>query len=100
MIPLARYALELVDMLNLYRIVATTEFKRKEYLTSLHTSHMVVYMCSSIAALQELRLEMLKLAALSRMGLREYEEALQAWKLCFEQCLILDDRKIEIYIYE
>ena len=71
-------------MLNLYRLVATTEFKRKEYQTSLQLCHMIVYMCSSIEVLQELRLEMLKLAALSRMGLKEYEEALQAWKLCFE----------------
>ena len=43
---------------------------------------------------------MLKLAALSRMGLKEYDEALQAWKLCFEQCLIMNDDKTEIYIYE
>ena len=74
-IPLARYALELVDMLNLYRLVATTEYKRKEYQTSLDHCHIIIYMCSSIEELQELRLEMLKLAALSRMGLREYEEA-------------------------
>ena len=55
--------------------MATTEFKRKEYQTSLQLCHMIVYMCSTIEVLQELRLEMLKLAALSRMGLKEYEEA-------------------------
>lgn len=44
--------------------------------------------------------ECLKMAALCRQNMRQYQEALHEWKLCFEHCIRNDDHEGEMHVYE
>ena len=99
-IPLAQFALELVEVLMLYKLIATIEFARKAFEKALKVCHLVVYMCANTSALCNIRLEMLKMAGLCRMRLMQYQEAIHAWKLCFEHALRTENDTAEVEVYE
>ena len=47
-----------------------------------------------------MRLESLKMIGLCKMHKHQYEEALHAWKLCFEHCLRTGNSEAEMQVYE
>ena len=61
---------------------------------------MVIYMCADRENLLDIRLNMLKVAATCHMRLQQYDDALHAWKLCFEHCLRNGNTECEIEVYE
>ena len=87
MIPLSQYALELVDTMMLYKLIARIEYHSKDYDRAREICHVVIYMCASLENLTQIRLEALEISALCAMRQKLYEEALHTWKLCFEHCL-------------
>ena len=100
LVPLAQFALEIIDCLMIYKLVATVEFDRQSYAKALEVSHLVVYMCSDKDYLANIRHQCLKMAALCRQKMRQYTEALHEWKLCFEHCLRNRDPEGEMQVYD
>lgn len=58
-IPLAQLALELVDTIMLYKLIAHIELHCKEYDRALDVFHLIAYMCSNKESLALFRLESL-----------------------------------------
>lgn len=100
MLKLTKRALCLMETLLNYKLIAMINFNRKDYETALNICHIVIQECSLKPQLQDMRLAMLKLAGLCRMRLSQFPEALQAWKLCYEQALRMSDDTAEVYCYE
>lgn len=57
-------------------------------------------MCHTTESLQEMRLEVLKLAAKCQMGLLQFDEAIHGWKLCYEHALRTQNEGVEMEVYE
>lgn len=86
--------------MTLYQLVASIEFHRKRFDKCLEICHMVIYMCAEHENLQGIRQDMLEKMAMSHMKMHKYEEALVAWKLCFEHCLRTNNSEGELHVYE
>lgn len=100
MLPLVQFALELLDLMMLYKLIAQIEYHRKQYDRALQVCHLIIYMCSLKEILADIRLEALKLAGLCRMRLCQYHEAIEQWKLCLEHALRTKDDLTEVMVYE
>lgn len=110
-IPLTRLALDYVDTLMLYKLVADVEFLSKNFDEALNVCHVVNYITQSNSdqnwinaemelTLTKLRIGCLKTACLCLMRKQKYTEAILSLKLCFEHCLRVNDEEGEGFVYE
>ena len=79
----------------LYKLIGSVYYQSKNYKTALEEFHLIVYMCSDKDLLSKIRQDSLRMAALCRMHLKQYLEALHEWKLCLEHCFRMDDQEGE-----
>ena len=89
--PLCEYAIDLNDCMQLHSLISWQEFTRKNYATAVSHSNLVVALCGTNESMSDAKGESLKLIALSKLNMKEYQEAIRAYKLCFEHALISEN---------
>ena len=88
LIPLCEYAIDLNDCMQLYSLISWQEFTRNNYKKAVENAELVVALCGTNEAMSDAKGESLKLIALSKLNMKEYHEAIRAYKLCFEHALV------------
>ena len=91
LIPLCEYAIDLNDCMQLYSLISWQEFTRKNYKKAVENANLVVALCGTHDAMSDAKGESLKLIALSKLHMKEYHEAIRAYKLCYEHALVTEN---------
>ena len=100
LLPLCELAIDLSDCMQLHALIAWQEFTRKNYKKAVEHSDLVVALCGSNEAMSDAKGESLKLKALCKLQMKEYQDAIRAYKLCFEHSLITENQDYETEIFE
>ena len=100
LLPLCEHAIDLSDCMQLHALIAWQEFTRKNYKKAVDHSDLVVALCGSNEAMCDAKGESLKLKALCKLHMKEYQEAIRAFKLCFEHSLVTNNQQFETEIFE